>query len=83
MEGKKAVAAEVAIEVLVHGPNRERRYFDRQSLLGPMDPSHHLVREPDRVLRWSADGLAVVEPAIRAYLYQRSEDEVLAVREAA
>ena len=77
MDGKRAVAAEVAIEVLVHGPNRERRYFDRQSLLARMDPHRHLVRDPDRVFRWSADGLAEVEPAIRAYFYQRREDEAL------
>ena len=82
-EGKKAVAAEVTIEVLVHGPNRERRYFDRQAMLASMDPSRHLVRDPDRVFRWSADGLDEVEPAIRGYFHQRREDEVLTVGDAA
>jgi hypothetical protein len=83
MDGKRAVAAEAAIEVLVHGPTRERRYFDRQSLLARMDPGRHLVRDPGRVFRWSADGLAEVEPAIRSYFYQRREDEALMVREPA
>lgn len=83
MAGKAAAAAEVAIEVLVHGPNRERRYFDRQSLLAHMDPGRHLVRDPDRAFRWSADGLAEIEPAIRAYFFGRREDETVAGRAAA
>jgi hypothetical protein len=80
-DGKRAVAAEAAIEVLEHGPTRERRYFDRQSLLARTDPSRHLVRDPGRVFRWSADGLAEVEPAIRTYFYQRREDDALTGRE--
>jgi hypothetical protein len=82
-DGKAAVAADVAIEVLVHGPNRERRYFDRQSLLAHLDPGRHLVSDPDRVFRWSADGRAEVEPGIRAYFLGRREDEAVAGREAA
>ena len=78
--GKKAVAAEAAIEVILHGPTRERRYFDRQSLLARIDPSRHLVHDPGRVFRWSADGLAEVEPGIRAYFYQRHEDDALTGR---
>jgi hypothetical protein len=74
-QGKKAVAAEVAVEVIMHGPNRGRRYHNRQPLLARMDPGRHLVDEPGRVLRWSAEGLAEVEPGIRAYFHQRHEDE--------
>jgi hypothetical protein len=80
-EGKKAVAAEVAIDVIVHGPVRERRYFDRQPLLAHLDPGRHLIAEPDRVFRWSADGLAEVEPAIRAYFHGRREDDALIGRQ--
>ena len=76
-QGKKAVAAQAVVEVITHGPNRARRYFDRQSLLAHMDPSRHLVDDPGRVLRWSADGLAEVEPGIRAYFHQRREDDAM------
>jgi len=75
MAGKRAVAAEAAVEILLHGPIRDRHYIDRQSLLAGADPTRHLVREPDRVFRWSAEGLADVEPGIRGYFYQRREDE--------
>jgi hypothetical protein len=83
MDGKTAVPANVAIKVLMHGPNRERRYFDRQSLLERMDPGRHLVDDPGRALRWSAEGLAEVEPAIRVYFHQRREDEAVPGRVAA
>ena len=75
MAGKRAVAAEAAVEILLHGPFLDRQYNDRQSLLAGADPSRHLVREPDRVFRWSAEGLADVEPGVRAYFCQRHEDE--------
>ncbi|HEY1919566.1 MAG TPA: hypothetical protein VGH27_28680 [Streptosporangiaceae bacterium] len=75
--GKKAVAADATIDVIVHGPVRERRYFDRQPLLAQLSPSRHLICEPGRVFGWSADGLAEVEPAIRAYFHGRREDDAL------
>jgi hypothetical protein len=76
MAGKRAVAAEATVDILLHGAIRERQYNDRQSLLAGIDPGRHLVREPDRVFRWSAEGLADVEPGVRAYFHQRREDEV-------
>jgi hypothetical protein len=73
--GAGAVAAEADIEVLGHGPENKRRYTDRHALLADLEPGRHLVVERDRVFRWSADGLALVEPGVRAYFHARSEDD--------
>lgn len=72
-------AADADVEVLEHGSREQRQYNDRHLLLAGLHPADHLVDEPGRVLRWSADGLAAVEPGIRAYFHSRREDESTAL----
>jgi hypothetical protein len=61
--------------VLEHGPPELRQYGDRNYLLSGLRPAEHLVDEPGRVLRWSACGMAAVEPGVRAYFHSRREDD--------
>lgn len=71
----RAVAASADIEVLEHGPPRERGYVDRHHLLASLIPEKHLLAENGRVFRWTQAGLASIEPGIRAYFRDRREDD--------
>ncbi|MDI2127006.1 hypothetical protein [Yinghuangia seranimata] len=68
-------SASADIEVLEHGTREMRRYSERQLLLAELLPALHLVDDGNRVLRWSALGMTVVEPGVRAYFHSRREDE--------
>jgi hypothetical protein len=71
----RSVAVEADIEVLEHGPHDARRYAGRQTLLAGLSPEHHIDVRPSRVLRWTEMGKTRIEPAIRQYFHDRSEDD--------
>ncbi|PJN25675.1 hypothetical protein [Kitasatospora sp. CB02891] len=73
--GSVAVAADSDIHVVEHGVTENRKYSQRHSLLGSLDPQKHLIIEQGRVFRWTPAGLASVEGGIRSYFYGRREDE--------
>lgn len=78
LDGASPVAANTDIEVLVHGPERERRYVDRHNFLASLAPDRHLKIEDARVYRWTPTGQSTIEPAIRAYFHSRREDDLSA-----
>jgi hypothetical protein len=75
--------AQADVDVIEHGTVAARSYNNRHLLLGAVSPGRDLRAGDDTVYRWSDEGLRHAEPAVRAYFFDRREDEGLVVDEAA